>query len=76
MATTKRIQDLNLIINILAMVFTVISIIVVLFVSVVGGLLYAVLWLVGALSVLTVSVYQWWVKLLTDVKGLGSAESD
>ena len=58
------------------MVFTVISIIVVLFVSVVGGLLYAVLWLVGALSVLTVSVYQWWVKLLTDVKGLGSAESD
>ena len=76
MATTKRIQDLNLIINILAMVFTVISIIVVLFVSVVGGLLYAVLWLVGALTVLTVSVYQWWVKLLTDVKGLGSAESD
>ena len=58
------------------MVFTVISIIAVLFVSVVGGLLYAVLWLVGALAVLTVSVYQWWVKLLTDVKGLGSAESD
>lgn len=56
--------------------FTVISIIVVLFVSVVGGLLYAVLWLVGALAVLTVSVYQWWVKLLTDVKGLGSAESN
>ena len=67
---------MNLIIKILAMVFTVISIIVVLFVSVVGGLLYAVLWLVGALAVLTVSVYQWWVKLLTDVKGLGSAESD
>lgn len=60
----------------MAMMFTMISIIVVLFVSVVGGLLYAVLWLVGALSVLTVSVYQWWVKLLTDVKGLGSAESD
>ena len=60
----------------MAMVFTVISIIVVLFVSVVGGLLYAVLWLVGALAVLTVSVYQWWVKLLTDVKGLGSAESN
>lgn len=58
------------------MMFTVISIIVVLFVSVVGGLLYAVLWLVGALAVLTVSVYQWWVKLLTDVKGLGSAESN
>ena len=58
------------------MMFTMISIIVVLFVSVVGGLLYAFLWLVGALSVLTVSVYQWWVKLLTDVKGLGSAESD
>ena len=76
MATIKRIQDLNLIINILAMMFTVISIIVVLFVASVGGLLYAFLWLVGALSVLTVSVYQWWVKLLTDVKGLGSAESD
>lgn len=58
------------------MMFTVISIIVVLFVSVVGGLLYAVLWLVGALTVLTVSVYQWWVKLLTDVKELGSAESN
>ena len=56
--------------------FTVISIIVVLFVSVVGVLLYAVLWLVGALTVLTVSVYQWWVKLLTDVKELGSAESN
>ena len=67
---------MNLIIKILAMVFTVISIIVVLFVSVVGGLLYAVLWLVGALAVLTVSVYQWWVKLLTDVKGLGDAESN
>ena len=67
---------MNLIIKILAMAFTVISIIVVLFVSVVGGLLYAVLWLVGALAVLTVSVYQWWVKLLTDVKGLGSAESN
>ena len=58
------------------MMFTVISVIAVLFVSVVGGLLYAVLWLVGALAVLTVSVYQWWVKLLTDVKGLGSAESN
>ena len=67
---------MNLIIKILAMIFTVISVIVVLFVSVVGGLLYAVLWLVGALAVLTVSVYQWWVKLLTDVKGLGSAESN
>ena len=60
----------------MAMVFTVISIIVVLFVSVVGGLLYAVLWLVGALSVLMVSVYQWWVKLLTDAKGLGRADTE
>ena len=58
------------------MMFTAISIIAVLFISVVGGLLYAVLWLVGALSVLTVSVYQWWVKLLTDVKGLGRADHD
>lgn len=58
------------------MMFTAISIIAVLFVALVGGLLYAVLWLVGAFAVLTVSVYQWWVKLLTDVKGLGSAESD
>lgn len=56
--------------------FTVIYVIAVLFIASVGGLLYAFLWLVGALSVLTVSVYQWWVKLLTDVKGLGSAESD
>ena len=58
------------------MMFTVISVIVVLFVAVVGGLVYAFLWLVGALAVLTVSVYQWWVKLLTDVKGLGSADTD
>ena len=67
---------MNLIIKILAMVFTVISIIVVLFVSVVGGLLYAVLWLVGALAVLVVSVYQWWVRVLTDVKGLGRADTE
>lgn len=58
------------------MILAMISVIAVLFVASVGGLLYAFLWLVGALSVLTVSVYQWWVKLLTDVKGLGSAESD
>ena len=58
------------------MLFAVISVIIILFVAAVGGLLYALLWLVGALAVLTVSVYQWWVKLLTDVKGLGSAESD
>lgn len=67
---------MNLIIKILAMMFTVISVMAILFIASVGGLLYAFLWLVGALSVLTVSVYQWWVKLLTDVKGLGSAESD
>ena len=67
---------MNLIIKILAMMFAAISVIVVLFAALVGGLLYAVLWLVGALAVLTVSVYQWWVKLLTDVKGLDSAESD
>lgn len=58
------------------MMFAAISVIIILFVAAVGGLVYAVLWGVGALSVLTVSVYQWWVKLLTDVKGLGSAESD
>ena len=62
---------MNLIIKILAMILATISVIVILFIASVGGLLYAVLWLVGALSVLTVSVYQWWVKLLTDVKGLG-----
>ncbi|QXO06575.1 hypothetical protein PHAGE_BARTON_48 [Acinetobacter phage Barton] len=67
---------MNLIIKILAMVLAMISVIVILFIASVGGLLYAFLWLVGALSVLTVSVYQWWVKLLTDVKGIGSAESD
>ena len=58
---------------------TVIEITVII-ISVVGGIVYAVLyaflWLVGALSVLTVSMYQWWVKLLTDVKELGSAESN
>ena len=58
------------------MILAMISVVIVVFVASVGGILYAVLWLVGALAVLTVSVYQWWVKLLTDVKGLGSAESD
>lgn len=57
------------------MIFTVISVIVVLFASVVGGIVYAVLWLVGAGAVLTVSMYQWWVRILTDVKGLGSADT-
>ena len=58
------------------MILAVISVIIILFVAAVGGLLYAVLWLVGALAVLAVSVYQWWVRVLTDVKGLGSAESN
>ena len=58
------------------MILAVISVIVILFVAAVGGLLYAVLWLVGTLAVLTVSVYQWWIRVLTDVKGLGSAESN
>ena len=58
------------------MMFTVISVIVVLFAAAVGGLLYAFLWLVGALAVLTVSVYQWWFKLLTDVKEVGRADTN
>ncbi len=58
------------------MILAVISVIVVLFMAAVGGLLYAVLWLVGALAVLTVSVYQWWVRVLTDVKGLGRADTN
>ena len=58
------------------MILAAISVIVILFVASVGGLVYAVLWLVGALAVLTVSVYRWWVRILTDVKGLGSAESN
>lgn len=58
------------------MILAVISVIVVLFVSVVGGLLYAVLWFVGALAVLTVSVYQWWVRVLTGAKEVGRAESN
>lgn len=67
---------MNLIINILAMIFAAISVIMILFVVVVGGLLYAVLWLVGALSVLMVSMYQWWVKLLTGAKEVGRADHD
>ena len=58
------------------MILAVISVIIILFMAAVGGLVYAFLWLVGALAFLTVSVYKWWVKLLTDVKELGSAESD
>ena len=61
------------------MMITVIEITVII-ISVVGGLLYAVLyaflWLVGALSVLTVSMYQWWVKLLTGAKEVGRADYD
>ena len=58
------------------MILAVISVIIILFMAAVGGLLYAVLWLVGALAVLTVSVYQWWVKLLTDVKEVGRADTN
>ena len=58
------------------MILAVISVIALLFISAVGGLVYAVLWLVGALAVLTVSVYQWWVRVLTDVKGLGRADTN
>ena len=67
---------MNLIIKILAMMFTMISVIVVLFVAVVGGLVYAFLWLVGALAVLTVSVYQWWVRVLTGAKEVGRADTN
>ena len=67
---------MNLIINILAMILAVISVIIILFMAAVGGLVYAFLWLVGALAVLTVSVYQWWVKLLTDVKEVGRADTN
>ena len=67
---------MNLIINILAMILAVISVIIILFVAAVGGLVYGFLWLVGALAVLTVSVYQWWVKLLTDVKEVGRADTN
>lgn len=67
---------MNLIIKILAMMFTVISVIMILFVATVGGIVYAFLWLVGALAVLMVSVYQWWIRILTDVKGLGRADTE
>ena len=67
---------MNLIIKILAIMFTVVSVIAVLFVASVGDLMYAVLWLVGALAVLMVSVYQWWIRILTDVKGLGRADTE
>ena len=66
----------NLIIKLLAMIFAMISVIVVLFIASVGGIVYAFLWLVGALAVLIVSVYQWSVRILTDVKGLGSADTN
>ena len=66
----------NLIIKLLAAIFAAISVIIILFVAAVGGLVYAFLWLVGALAVLIVSVYQWWVRILTDVKGLGSADTE
>ena len=54
------------------MMFTVISVIV----AVVGGLVYGFLWLVGALAVLTVSVYQWWVRVLTGAKEVGRADTN
>ena len=58
------------------MILAVISVIIILFVAAVGGLVYSFLWLVGALAVLMVSVYQWWVRVLTDVKGLGRADTE
>lgn len=57
------------------MILAVISVIIILFVAAVGGLVYAFLWLVGALAVLTVSVYQWWVRVLTGVKEVGRADT-
>ena len=67
---------MNLIINILAMILAVISVIIILFVAAVGGLVYGFLWLVGALAVLTVSVYQWWVRVLTGAKEVGRADTN
>ena len=58
------------------MIFAVISVIIILFVAAVGGLVYAFLWLVGALAVLTVSVYQWWVRVLTGAKEVGRADTE
>ena len=58
------------------MILAVISVIIILFVAAVGGLVYGFLWLVGALAVLTVSMYQWWVKLLTGVKEVGRADTN
>ena len=66
---------MNFIISILAMILAAISVIIILFVAAVGGLVYAFLWLVGALAVLTVSVYQWWVRVLTDAKEVGRADT-
>ena len=67
---------MNFIISILAMILAAISVIVILFVASVGGLVYAVLWLVGALAVLMVSVYQWWVRVLTGAKEVGRADTN
>lgn len=58
------------------MIFAVISVIMILFVAAVGGLVYVALWLSGALAVLTVAVYQWWVLVLTGAKEVGRAESN
>lgn len=57
------------------MILAVISVIMVLFVAAVGGLVYGFLWGVGALAVLTVSVYQWWVRVLTGAKEVGRADT-
>ena len=67
---------MNFIISITAMIFAVISVIIILFVAAVGGLVYGFLWLVGALAVLTVSVYQWWVRVLTGAKEVGRADTN
>ena len=58
------------------MILAVISVITILFMAAVGGLVYVFLWLVGALAVLTVSVYQWWVRVLTGAKEVGRADDD
>lgn len=60
----------------MAMIFAVISVIIILFVAAVGGLVYGFLWLVGALAVLMVSVYQWWVRVLTGAKEVGRADTN
>lgn len=60
----------KLVVGAAASVLTPISIAFLLVISVAAGIIYVVLWVVGAMSVLVVSVWQWWHTMIMRIAEL------